>query len=242
MIAYKKHLFDEVEKMDMKTFYKISYGLYVISSSAGGKINGQIANTVFQTTSEPPTLAVCLNKKNLTHEFVEKSKVFSASVLAKDAPMPFIGQFGFKSGREVDKFKDVKHKTGATGAPVVLDNAVGYFEAEVINSVDVGTHTLFIGKVVDAQVVKEGEPMTYAYYHEVKRGTSPATAPTYQKEQKPAAATKMQKYRCTVCNYIYDPEKGDPDSGVKPGTPFEEIPDGWVCPLCGADKSSFEKI
>jgi len=228
--------------MDMKTFYKISYGLYIVGSKDDSKINGQIANTVFQNTSEPPTLSICLNKKNLTHELVEKSKVFSVSVLTKDTPLPFIGQFGFKSGREVDKFKEVKHKTGATGAPVVLENSIGYFEAEVINSLDVGTHTLFIGKVVDAQTIKEGEPMTYAYYHEVKRGTSPPAAPTYQKEQKPATEAKMQKYRCTICNYIYDPEKGDPDSGVKPGTPFEQIPDSWVCPICGADKSSFEKI
>jgi len=228
--------------MDMKTFYKISYGLYIVGSKDDSKINGQIANTVFQNTSEPPTLSICLNKKNLTHELVEKSKVFSVSVLTKDTPLPFIGQFGFKSGREVDKFKEVKHKTGATGAPVVLENSIGYFEAEVINSLDVGTHTLFIGKVVDAQTIKEGEPMTYAYYHEVKRGTSPPAAPTYQKEQKPATEAKMQKYRCTICNYIYDPEKGDPDSGVKTGTPFEQIPDSWVCPICGADKSSFEKI
>lgn len=228
--------------MDMKTFYKISYGMYVIGSKDGSKINGQIANTVFQTTSEPPTISACLNKKNLTHELIAKSRVFSVSILTKDTPMPFVGQFGFKSGREIDKLKDVKYKIGATGAPVVLENAVGYLEAEVINSVDVGTHTLFIGKVVDAQVVKESEPMTYAYYHEVKRGTSPATAPTYQKEQKPTVETKKPKYRCTICNYIYDPEKGDPDSGVKPGTPFEEIPSSWVCPICGADKSAFEKI
>jgi flavin reductase (DIM6/NTAB) family NADH-FMN oxidoreductase RutF/rubredoxin len=228
--------------MDMKNFYKISYGMYVIGSRDDSKINGQIANTVFQSTSEPPTISICLNKKNLTHEFVTRSKVFSVSILAKDTPMPFIGHFGFKSGREIDKFKETRYRTGVTGAPIALENSIGYFEAEVINSMDVGTHTLFVGKVVDAQVVKEGEPMTYAYYHEVKRGTSPATAPTYQKEQKPAAETKVQKYRCTICNYIYDPEKGDPDSGIKPGTPFEEIPDDWSCPICGADKSAFEKI
>ncbi len=228
--------------MDMKTFYKISYGLYVISSKLREKLNAQIANTVFQNTAEPPTISVCLSKKNLTHDFITQSKIFSVSILAKDTPMKFIGDFGFKSGRDVDKFKDVKYKMGVTGAPVVLENATGYLEVEVINSVDVGTHTIFVGKVVDAQMVREAEPMTYAYYHEVKRGTAPATAPTYQKEEKPAVETKLQKYKCTVCEYVYDPEKGDPDSGVKPGTAFEELPANWVCPICGADKSAFVKI
>ncbi|HDN85414.1 MAG TPA: rubredoxin [Candidatus Aerophobetes bacterium] len=83
--------------------------------------------------------------------------------------------------------------------------------------------------------------MTYAYYHEVKRGTSPSSAPTYIKEEKKKEKGKMIKYKCTVCGYIYDPEKGDPDSGIKPGTPFEELPDDWVCPVCGASKDAFEK-
>ncbi|MFH1821557.1 MAG: rubredoxin, partial [Methanobacteriota archaeon] len=196
----------------------------------------------FQNTAEPPTISVCLNKKNLTHDFVQNSKVLSISILDKDTPMKFIGQFGFNSGREIDKFKGVEYKTGITGAPIVLENATGYLEVEVINSVDVGTHTLFVGKVVDAQTIKDAEPMTYAYYHEVKRGTTPATASTYIKEEKPAVETKMQKYRCTVCEYVYDPQKGDPDSGVKPGTPFEELPDDWVCPICAADKSAFVKV
>jgi len=228
--------------MDLKTLHKIGYGLYLVSSKAGGKLNGQIANTVFQTTSEPPTVSICLNKKNLTHEIIQKSRVFAVSILAKDTPMKFIGDFGFKSGRETDKFKEVKYKIGVTGAPVVLENAVGYLEAEVINSLDVGTHTIFVGKVVDAQLIRDAEPMTYAYYHEIKRGISPPTAPTYLKEEKPAQAVVSQKYKCTVCGYIYDPEKGDPDSGIKPGTPFEELPDSWTCPICGADKSAFEKI
>ncbi|MEM2890485.1 MAG: flavin reductase [Candidatus Hadarchaeum sp.] len=228
--------------MDLKTLYKISYGLYVVSSKYENKLNGQIANTVFQTTSDPPTIAVCLNKKNLTHEIIQKSNVFAVSILAKDAPLNFIGNFGFKTGRETDKFKEVKYKIGVTGAPIVLDNAVGYLEAEVINSLDVGTHTIFIGKIVEAQTLSNAEPMTYAYYHEIKRGVSPPTAPTYIKEEKPTKPPVFQKYKCTICGYIYDPEKGDPDSGIKPGTPFEKLPENWVCPICGADKSAFEKI
>ena len=227
--------------MNSKTLYKISYGLYVVSSKKDEKFNGQIANTVFQITAEPPVIAVSINKKNLTHEFIQKSKVFTVSILSKETPMRFIGHFGFKSGRELDKFKDLNYKVGMSGAPFILENTIGYIEAELIGNNDVGTHTIFIGKVIDAQIIKDDEPMTYAYYHEVKRGTSPSSAPTYIKEEKKKEKGKMIKYKCTVCGYIYDPEKGDSDSGIKPGTPFEDLPDDWVCPVCGASKDAFEK-
>jgi len=227
--------------VNSKTLYKISYGLYVVSSKKDEKFNGQIANTVFQITAEPPVIAVSINKKNLTHEFIQKSKVFTVSILSKETPMRFIGHFGFKSGRELDKFKDLNYKVGISGAPFILENTIGYIEAELIGNNDVGTHTIFIGKVIDAQILKDDEPMTYAYYHEVKRGTSPSSAPTYIKEEKKKEKGKMIKYKCTVCGYIYDPEKGDSDSGIKPGTPFEDLPDDWVCPVCGASKDAFEK-
>jgi len=167
--------------LNLKALYNISYGLYVISSRKGDKFNGQIANTVIQVTSEPPTIAVCINKQNLTHEFINASKVFTASVLSKDTPLSFIGRFGFKSGREVDKFKDVNYKLGETKAPIVLDHSLAYLEAKVVNQVDVGTHTIFVGELIGADVLKEGELMTYAYYHQVKRGTTPKTAPSYIK-------------------------------------------------------------
>ena len=227
--------------MNLKALYKLGYGLYVVCSKKGDKLNGQIANTVFQVCSEPPIIAVALNKQNLTNEFVSASKVFTVSIISQDTPLNFIGGFGFKSGREVDKFKGVGYKLGETGAPIVLDNTLAYLEAKVINQTEVGTHTIFIGEIVAADVVKEGEPMTYAYYHEVKRGTTPKTAPSYIEEKK-EAATKMAKYKCTVCGYIYDPELGDPDGGIKPGTLFEKIPDDWVCPVCGASKDQFEKV
>ncbi|PIU51289.1 hypothetical protein COS91_05275, partial [Candidatus Desantisbacteria bacterium CG07_land_8_20_14_0_80_39_15] len=136
---------------------------------------------------------------------------------------------------------DMNYKVGVTGAPVVLENTIGYLEAEVIDSLDAGTHTVFIGRMVDAEIIKDGEPMTYAHYHEIKKGTAPKTAPTYIKEENQKKVSKMGKYRCTICEYVYDPEKGDPDSGIKPGTLFEELPDGWVCPVCGVGKDKFEK-
>ena len=227
--------------MNLKALYKLGYGLYVVSSRKGDRVNGQIANTVFQITSEPPTIAVSINKNNLTHEFITESKVLAVSVLSQDTPLSFIGHFGFKSGRDIDKFRDISYKAGETKTPVVTENTLAYLEARVIQEVDVGTHTIFIGELVGADVLKEGEPMTYAYYHQVKRGTTPKTAPSYVEEKK-VEAIRTPKYRCTVCGYIYDPELGDPDGGIKPGTPFEEIPDDWVCPVCGAAKSDFERI
>mgnify|MGYP001106716636 CR=1 FL=1 len=226
--------------MNLKALYKLGYGLYVVCSRKGSRVNGQIANTVFQITSEPPTIAVSINKNNLTHEFIRESKVMAVSVLSRDTPLSFIGHFGFKSGRDIDKLKGINYKTGDARAPVVTDNALAYLEAKVIQEVDVGTHTIFIGELVGADVIKEGEPMTYAYYHQVKRGSTPRTAPSYV-EEKEEEVPKAPKYRCRVCGYIYDPELGDPDGGIKPGTPFEEIPDDWVCPVCGAAKSDFEK-
>jgi len=167
--------------MNTKALYNLSYGLYVVASEKQGKLNAQIANTVVQVTSEPPTIAVCINKQNLTHEFITESKVFTASILSQDTPLSFIGHFGFKSGREVDKLKDVNYKLGEAKAPIVLDHSLAYLEAKVINQVDVGTHTIFVGELVGADVLREGEPMTYAYYHQVKRGTTPKTAPSYIK-------------------------------------------------------------
>ena len=238
--------------MNIKAIQQICYGLYVISSKMGDRLNGQIANTVFQITSEPPTVAVSLNKQNLTHEFIRESKVFTISIVSKEAPMPFIGLFGFKSGRDVDKFKDVHFKVGSTGAPVVIDNVTGYIECEVISETDAGTHTIFIGKVVDCEMLTGAEPMTYAYYREIKGGKSPKTAPTYvapeaanakgETEMKGEEKATSSSYRCTICGYVYDPQAGDPANGIAAGTPFEEVPDTWVCPLCGAPKSEFEKI
>ena len=230
--------------MDSKAFHKISYGLYLVCSKKGDKFNGQIANTVIQVTSDPPKIAVAINKENLTNEFIRESKVLTISILSKEAPMKFIGHFGFKSGRELDKFEGMNYKVGVTGAPIIIENSIAYLEAKVVGSLDVGTHTVFIGEVVGAEVIDEyEEPMTYAYYHEVKRGKSPKNAPTYIKEEKEEKkeVLKMAKYRCTVCGYVYNPEKGDPDSGIDPGTPFEEIPDDWVCPVCGVGKDQFKK-
>ncbi|MBI2836089.1 MAG: rubredoxin [Chloroflexi bacterium] len=215
--------------------------MYVIGSRKGERLNAQIANTLFQITSQPPTVAVSINKGNLTHEFIHDSGVFSASILCQDTPLSFIGRFGFKSGRETNKLEGVTYRIGGTGAPIVLDNATSYMEIRVIKEVDMETHTIFIGEVISADIVSEETCMTYTYYQQVKRGTTPKAAPSYvEKEKEPAV--KTAKYRCSVCGYIYDPDLGDPETGIKPGTPFEQLPDDWTCPICGATKADFEKL
>jgi flavin reductase (DIM6/NTAB) family NADH-FMN oxidoreductase RutF len=170
--------------MNLKALHKLGYGLYVIGSRKGEKLNGQIANTVFQITSEPPTIAVSINKSNLTHEFIKESKVFAASALCQRTPLSFIGRFGFKSGRDIDKLEGIDYKIGVTQAPVVIEDAVAYLEAKVIKEVDMRTHTIFIGELVNADVLTEEECMTYEYYHKVKRGTTPKTAPSFIKGEK----------------------------------------------------------
>jgi rubredoxin/flavin reductase (DIM6/NTAB) family NADH-FMN oxidoreductase RutF len=228
--------------MDPNVLHNIGYGMYVVSSNKGNLLNGQIANTLFQITNEPVTVAVSINKKNLTHEYIEVSKRFSVSILEQETSLSFIGRFGFASGRTKDKFKDTKFIKLVSGCPVVIENTLCYIETKVINQFDCITHTLFLGEMTDSKILNTGKPMTYDYYHQVKRGTTPETAPTFVKSE--VASQKKQtgqKYICTVCNYVYDPEIGDPDGGIHPGTRFEDIPDSWVCPVCGAKKSEFIK-
>lgn len=226
--------------MNLKALYAISYGVYLIGARNGERLNGQIANSVIQVCSEPPIISVCVNKGNLTHEFIKNSGFFTVSVLSQDTPLNFIGKFGFKSGRDIDKFAGVNYKTAESKAPIVLDHTLAYMEARVIKDADTPTHTIFIGELVGADVIGEGTPMTYAYYHQIKGGTTPKTAPSYVEEKKEERINAM-KYVCNVCGYVYDPQLGDPDSGIAPGTPFEKLPDNWVCPVCGASKSEFKK-
>jgi len=231
-------------EMDLKALWNISYGIYVITSFSGDKMNGQIANTVFQVSAEPPRIAVSINKNNLTHEYIKHSKVFSVSVLEDSAPMAFIGLFGFKTGKDVNKLSQVSFKKGVTGSPIVRENALSVIEAKVVGEADAGTHTIFIADVVAAEVLKKGEPLTYANYQQIKRGKAPKNAPTYNPEEakKPVKeGEKMKKYTCSICGYVYDPAEGDPEANIPAGTSFDDLPDDWVCPICGASKDEFEE-
>ncbi len=168
-----------LEGIDMKALFSMTYGMYIVSTVWDGKLNGQIANAAMQITAEPKCVTTCINKANLTTDMVKESGVFSISVLEFDVPMTFLGQFGFKSGRDINKFENVNYLTGMTGAPMVTDWSIAVFEARVCHSLELPTHMLFVGEVVSAKFLKEAKPLTYADYHSVKKGKSPKTAPTF---------------------------------------------------------------
>ena len=166
--------------VDLKALFTLSYGLYIVTSHFEGRLNGQISNTVFQVTAEPPRIAVSINKNSLTREYISKSGMFAVSVLDESTPMKFIGLFGFKSGREVDKLSQVTFKKGVTGCPIVTENTITALEAKVIDQLDAGTHIVFIADVVTAQLLRQGTALTYAYYYDIKKGKSPKSAPSYR--------------------------------------------------------------
>ncbi len=249
-------------KVDLNTFYKIPCGMYIVSTAHGGKLNGQVVNAIVQVTANPPQIAVSLNKQNLTCQLCSKSGVFTVSVMDQEAPMTFLGRFGFKSGRDLDKFEGIDFKTGKNGAPIVLEHALAYFEADIANTLDLGTHLLLVGKVTEAEVFRDLEPMSYAYYRTVKKGLTSKFAASYQEQPKAEGAghdgqgagadgrdrmpvtplVAPARFRCKSCGYIYDPAAGIPEAGIRPGTSFEALPAGWRCPVCGAGKDRFTAL
>lgn len=156
----------------------ITYGIYIVTTSWQGKDNGLIVNAAFQVTAQPPRVAVCVNKASLTHELIRQSRCFAVLPLAQSADLPFIGRFGFRTGRTFDKLAGLEFTRGVTGCPLVKENTLGFIEAEVEQTLDVDTHTLFVGSVrAEASFqIEDPTPMTYAYYHSVIKGKTPLGA------------------------------------------------------------------
>ena len=166
----------------MEVLYGLSYGMFVVASKSRNKINGQISNTVFQVAGTPELVAISINKNNLTHIFIKDSGLFAVSILTQPAPMSLIGRFGFRSGRDINKFEGVEHILTDDGLPVLTSFVKGYFIAKVVNEIDAGTHTVFIGKVEKGELLdREAKVMTYEYYRLKKKGKTPDTAPTSKK-------------------------------------------------------------
>lgn len=211
--------------MNKSAFRKLSYGVYLISSLNGDRPTGCIANSAMQITSDPASIAISINHDNFTNSCIERTGKFAISILSENTDPGIIGTFGFQSGKNVNKFDSVSYKI-VEGLPVIED-ACAYIVCQVINKMETDSHTVFLGKVLDADNLENAPAMTYSYYHTVVKGKSPKNAPTYLKEEETIPKTA---YVCSVCGYVYEGE-----------TPFEELPDDWKCPICKQPKSVFKK-
>ncbi|XCP83627.1 flavin reductase [Roseburia hominis] len=209
--------------MNTKIFRNMSYGVYIVGTMDGDRPTGCVANSIMQITSSPATIAASINHDNYTNACIEKSGIFSFSILAEDSPADLIGTFGFQSGKDIDKFAGVDYEM-AEGAPV-LKKTCGYVVCRVIDKMETATHTVFLGEVIAAEVYEGAAPeMTYSYYHKVVKGKSPKNAPTYLPDEETVEESKPSvKYVCQICGYVYE---GDP------------LPENYICPICkqGADK------
>lgn len=232
--------------IDINAFFKISYGLYIVSSGNQNQGNGFISNAVFQVTAQPAQFAVCCNKDNFSSKVISDAKAFSISILKQEASSELIGLFGYKSGKDVDKMASIKAIYGETGVPMVTDDALAVFECKLVHTFEVATHYIFIGEVIHTQVLADGEPLTYAYYRNVKKGVAPKNAPTYIDKSKltenKTTVIPSEVYKCPVCGYEHHIDKGDVNNGIEPGTSWKDISDAYNCPLCGAAKEDFYKL
>ena len=213
--------------MNTNAFRNLSYGVYIISTLDGERPTGCVANSAMQITSSPATIAVSVNHDNYTNSCIQKTGKFAVSILSEESDATLIGTFGFQSGKEVNNFDGVQ-AFEKEGIPVIAD-ACAYVVCKVIDKMETATHTVFLGEVIDADVLKKAEPMTYAYYHKVVKGKSPKNAPTYLPEEKEEKADDA-KWVCSICGYVYDGE-----------TPFEELPEDFRCPICKQPKEKFVK-
>lgn len=233
--------------MNIESFFKLSYGLYAIGSQLDGKKSGYIANTAFQVTSTPAQIAISCHKNNYSCKIIADSGFFSISVVQKDAQAELIGKFGYQSSANINKFEGFEHSVSKNGTPILLEDCLAWFECKLVKEIDLGSHILFIGELLEAEVINsEQEPLTYSYYREKRKGLSPKNAPTYiesthietQQEKKPTA-NQGKQYKCSVCGYVYDEGKGDHKHGIAEGTKFEDLPEDWTCPVCGVEKEDF---
>ncbi|MBD5529541.1 MAG: flavin reductase [Lachnospiraceae bacterium] len=212
--------------MNKNAFRQLSYGVYIVSTWDEGRATGCTANSAMQITSDPATIAVSINHDNYTNVCIQKLGKFAISILGEHSDPGTIGVFGFQSGRDNNKFDQIKPEI--RGYMPVIPDACAYIVCEVVDKLETSSHTVFLGKVVDADILREDDPMTYAYYHNVIKGKSPKTAPTYIAEE-PQNEEKAT-YVCGVCGYEYQGE-----------VPFEELPEDYVCPVCKQPKSVFQK-
>lgn len=207
--------------MNKKAFFKLTYGLYVVTSKYNEEESGCVINTFMQVTASPPQVSITVNKENYTTELISKSGFFNVSVLLEETQMDTISNFGFQSGKENDKFKNFICEYDENGVKHLCHEIAAYFVCKVNKAVDVGTHVVFVADVLEAQIVSEDPVLTYEIYHHQKKGTTPKNAPSYTE------GTSIKGYRCDVCGFIYE---------------GETVPKGYQCPVCGVGETHFQKI
>lgn len=203
--------------MNKKAMYQLTYGLFVLTSRIGVKDHGCIINTAGQVTSSPNRISIAVNKDNLTHDVIMASRKFNLSILSETADFEIFRHFGFQSGRTTNKFADYPScRRSENGLFYLTKGTNAYISANVEQTLDLGSHTLFIATVEDMDVLSAEPSATYAYY---QSNIKP-------KPEKKASSGKTI-WRCTVCGYIYE---------------SEELPADFVCPLCKHPASDFEKV
>lgn len=203
--------------MDKKAMYKLSYGLFVLTARDGDKDNGCIINTAIQAASEPNQISICVNKANFTHDMVLKTGKFNVSIISREASFDLFKHFGFQSGREADKFETFNSvQRAGNGLLIVTEGTNAYISVDVKQTVDLGSHTMFIGTVEDMEVLSEAPSATYEYYmNNIK--------PKPEKK----GETEKTVWRCIICGYEYE---------------GEVLPEDFICPLCKHPASDFEKV
>jgi ferric-chelate reductase [NAD(P)H] len=171
--------------INYEALFNVTYGMYIVCSGSSEAGNGYISNTVFQVSSEPPKFATACNKDNFTAGIISKTGAFSVSVLGNTVSPEIFGRFGYHSGRDYDKLRGMSVNFGETGVPIVLNDTVAVFECRVTDTVDAGSHFIFIGEIVYAEVIDAmTEPLTYLQYRKVRKGSAPKNAPTYVERSK----------------------------------------------------------
>ncbi len=205
--------------MDQKVMYALSYGLFVLSARRGEKDNGCITNTAIQVTAEPNRIAIAVNKANYTHDMVLETGKFTLSVLSEEAKFELFQRFGFQSGRDVDKLADFQEHIARDGNGVVYvtQGTNAWLSCQVVSTMDLGTHTLFVADVLDGGILSQAPSATYSYYQSHIK----------PKPAAPAGESSKKRWVCTVCGYVYE---------------GEELPADFICPLCKHPASDFELL
>ena len=197
---------------DNKSLFSIPYGLFLVTSSLHGKPNGLIVNTVTQVTNTPNRVAVTINKSNYSHTIIKETGVLNVNCLTTKTPFSIFSTFGFQSGRDKDKFKEISYSVSENGLPVLNYYINTFISLKVTDYVDLDTHGMFICEITESGIINSDETVTYNYY---QRNIKPRP-----KEQKPKG------YVCRICGYVYE---------------GEELPEDFVCPWCKHPASDFEK-